>query len=220
MAISNAWPEIRKSPARRLPLRERATAFLKGTWRHLPWPYPAFLLLGLFGWLLFAWNTSGTTILRPFTETAFSIVFSAQYSIVYAILAYFILFAPLARKLRLFAQAMPKILGSLIVGYVPLWLPQETWTFPFYMSWEAVLVCTFVLLIIWYLYFAVEVSGKVKMRGEALQKATAIFLIAAAQAYCIGLLITDFSGQYSQRPCRPLSLEIRVLDGKHFPTCM
>jgi hypothetical protein len=196
VAISNAWPEIRKAPARRQPLPERVVAFIRGTWRHLPWPYPAFLLLGLFGWILFGWNTSQRTLFRPVTEEAFLIVFSVQYSIVYAVLAYFIVFARLARKLRLFAQAMPKILGSLIIGYVPLWLPQETWTFPFYMSWEAVLVCTMILLVISYLYFAVEISGKVKIRSEALQKATAVFLIAAAQSYCIGLLITDFSARY------------------------
>lgn len=200
VAISFAWPKIRKSPARRQ-LRERTTAFVQGTWRHLPWLYPGFLLLALLGWVLFAWTASGHGILGPLADNILAGIFSVQLSIIYAAVVYFILFARIAEKL--FFQTMPRILGSLIVGYVPLWLPQETWTFPFYMSWVAVLLCTCVLLTISYVYFVLQVSGRVAVRGEAIQKTTAVFLIAAAQAYCIGLLIIDFSARFFTQALPP-----------------
>jgi hypothetical protein len=205
VTVSRAWFEIR-SPAPGQPIpskikafRARVREFARGTMRHLPWVYPVFLLFAFLPWLplggIVLTNRNELTLAHfgsP-AHNVVSVLFGAQFSLLYLGLFLFVFGARLLQKRRLFDQAMPRLLGSLIVGYVPLWLAEETWTFPFHLRWRGILSCVAVLLIVSFLYFVVEVSRRVKMSSEALQKAAAVFLIAATQAYCIGLIITDFS---------------------------
>jgi hypothetical protein len=206
VTVSSAWTEIHRAPAGRAPVARRAAArlFIQGTWRHLPWLYPAILLWTAASWLVFglwAFMAKGHSGSLEHVRSMRDFMFSIQFSVVYLLLSLFILsgLAGLARMQRLFTQALPRIFGSLIVGYVPLWIAEETWTFPFEMDWGPILISAVVLLVISFLYFTIEVSRKVKLRGEAIQKASAVFLIAAVQAYCVGLLITDFTGRYCIR---------------------
>lgn len=209
IAVSRAWFEIRSpAPGHRhgVDLGERIRAcgaglreLARGTLRHLPWPYLAILGLALLSWLSLGWLVvRGEAAGPPFGSPlhgVVSVLFTAQFSLFYLGIAYFVLAASLRRKRLLFEQSMPRVFGSLVVGFVPLWIAEETWTFPFYMRWMPILGSVAVVLLVSILYFVVEVSHRVKLPSEAMQKAFAVFLIAASQAYCIDLLISDFAAR-------------------------
>lgn len=214
ITVTRAWYEIRSSSPGRAALG-KGREIVRDTLRHLPWQYPAFLLFAVLPWVslaalvcmhskeLIAWEkvtpANAAAYFGTPAHSIVSVLFSVQFFLIYAVLVFCLAPVSPIRWRRLFEQAMPRLLGSLIVGYVPLWLAEEAWTFPYHLRWRAILPCVIVLLIVSFLYFLVDASRRVKEPREAALKAMAVFVIAATYAYCLGLLITDFSANSFMR---------------------
>ncbi|MEM7048357.1 MAG: hypothetical protein AAF604_01805 [Acidobacteriota bacterium] len=199
MILSRAAAEVSRQQAslRSAAINAPAIGFIL---RHLPWPYLGFLILAFL-----SWGTLGTARLLERTSTtsgaglALDIaeaLFLMQYLVVYGGLSVVTVmtFRRFRRIHSLFEQALPNIFGGILVGYVPLCLTEEMSRMPLTMSWPKILSITAILILLACMYFIVEVASQVRRRGEMLRKAMALSLIALAQSYGLGLIVTSTLG--------------------------
>lgn len=166
--------------------------------RNLPVPYRVFLSIATISWLSMALERpaqslgSTSSVVQKFTNS----LFSAQYALIFGGMIIFALLIPFRfRRIHsIFEQAMPDILGSILLGYLYLSFAEEMWQVPLTMNWALVVGLTAALVSVACLSLVVEVAARTRRRDDTLRKATSMSLIALSQSYAIGLLLTTFLG--------------------------
>lgn len=222
MVLSKETADVWKQARREAGRSERRLALVKDLLRSIPWPVMAFLLLVASSWSAFfasRWFATGAPEASAGLPRPVWVLFGLQYFILYACAVLMVLFSlvPMQRIQSLFQQAMPRIFGGMIFGYSLFSFTEEIWWVPLKMGWIQIIGVTFVLVSVSSLYFVFEVAGKVRLKEQILRKAAALLLVAFAQAYGIGLIVTDALGPhlimpsiYKEVAANPESLQQRL----------
>lgn len=138
-------------------------------------------------------------ILLPFVVGAFNIDAEKLFSLLFLVLIVYVVYSLYRfcrkRDVYWFKKMIPRLLGGIIVGYLPLLMTGEMWQFCMNITWLESLQIIIVSLLACWIYLYVEVNNAIRDKNEAIKRANSVFLLGCIESLIVGLVFCSLFGQ-------------------------
>ena len=89
---------------------------------------------------------------------------------------------------------IPRLLGGIIVGYLPLLMTGEMWQFCMNITWLEFLQIIIASLLACWIYLYVEVNNAIRDKDEAFKRANSVLLLGCIESLIVGLVFCSLFG--------------------------
>ncbi|MFN3479765.1 MAG: hypothetical protein ACK415_05185 [Thermodesulfovibrionales bacterium] len=96
-------------------------------------------------------------------------------------------------KVRLF---IPRLIGAIFIGFLPLITGQETWELPLKLGWLWTILLSCLSLAFAYLYLTVECHNIIRKKKEALKRAFFVFFMGLLYSLVFSFVIVSIMGKH------------------------
>jgi hypothetical protein len=137
-------------------------------------------------------------ILLPFVVGAFNIYAEKLFSLLFLVLIVYFVYSLYRfcwrRDVYWFKKMIPRLLGGIIVGYLPLLMTSEMWEFSMNITWLEFLQIIIVSLLACWIYLYVEVNNAIRDKNEAFKRANSVLLLGCIESLIVGLVFCSLFG--------------------------